>query len=532
MHLLVDSSITLLKPAINGSDSADIAEKKYWEVNLPNMNFDDKVKLFSSLVNDEIYSNRGITTDTNEEYKATLNSLYEYAKKSNETEDLLQWAGILSESGFSNDLAKEIYLKTIKLNPKNSKVNFRFANFLKENKNIKEAEKYYQATIRFAPKDTLYMEQYIDFLNETSSDIEKIKYLYEKALRSTANNINILESYAYFLFKTEKNYDNSELKYKMAIKLSKNNKQDNYRIQNNYALFLYTARKEYTKAEKIFKKSIKNDAISTESLGNYAQLKLIQGKSEEGEVLLNRSFEMNSGSNKILDLEIWFYRYCHFPSKYQEAIGYIDSLLTEGVRSKNWDFSENIKRAAKEKHSDLKNLKLIASIISNFIDHEEYLSNRVTSDRKKREEDLKNLIENAIFLENDERRKQSWLESIPFLRDDLLNSLVSAVARENIRYIKGYRSITGKLDRYSLLDNSIKNITTLGMNFELDNKDFLVKNIIPRSISDKAGVHKGDKIINFFELKSALSIEGLKTDSFELKVKRKDKNIFIKIPLN
>lgn len=70
--------------------------------------------------------------------------------------------------------------------------------------------------------------------------------------------------------------------------------------------------------------------------------------------------------------------------------------------------------------------------------------------KKKRIEDekkLRMLLQNALFLQEDEARRSRWIMSIPNLPDKLLHNLIGAVIRENFRYKKGTRNLVAELDK-------------------------------------------------------------------------------------
>lgn len=69
--------------------------------------------------------------------------------------------------------------------------------------------------------------------------------------------------------------------------------------------------------------------------------------------------------------------------------------------------------------------------------------------KQKRIEDekkLKMLLKNALFLKEDEDRRERWIKSISNLPDKLLHNLIGAVIRENFRYKKGTRNLVEELD--------------------------------------------------------------------------------------
>jgi len=78
---------------------------------------------------------------------------------------------------------------------------------------------------------------------------------------------------------------------------------------------------------------------------------------------IQKAFITNVEENDVL-VELWFYRYAHFPEFLSEAENKIEELLSKGIRSVGWDFSGNIERAIKEQHPKPKKLKEFASRIS------------------------------------------------------------------------------------------------------------------------------------------------------------------------
>ncbi len=55
---------------------------------------------------------------------------------------------------------------------------------------------------------------------------------------------------------------------------------------------------------------------------------------------------------------------------------------------------------------------------------------------------LENLISGALFLANDKKRRENWINTLPSLDIDDLLELEGAIMRENLRYKKGARKIT------------------------------------------------------------------------------------------
>lgn len=67
--------------------------------------------------------------------------------------------------------------------------------------------------------------------------------------------------------------------------------------------------------------------------------------------------------------------------------------------------------------------------------------------RKEKEAQLHMLLEHALFLNSDEPRRKRWMESISLLTDELLQNLLGAVIRENLRFKKGTRDLVVELNK-------------------------------------------------------------------------------------
>jgi len=68
-------------------------------------------------------------------------------------------------------------------------------------------------------------------------------------------------------------------------------------------------------------------------------------------------------------------------------------------------------------------------------------------ERKKKEDELRMILENALFLKDDEERKQRWLNSIEMLPFPLLSSLIPACIRENLRFKQHKRNLVLELNK-------------------------------------------------------------------------------------
>ncbi len=68
-------------------------------------------------------------------------------------------------------------------------------------------------------------------------------------------------------------------------------------------------------------------------------------------------------------------------------------------------------------------------------------------ERKKKESELRMILENALFLRDDEERKKKWLDAIDELPFPLLSSLIPACIRENLRFKQHKRDVVVELNK-------------------------------------------------------------------------------------
>ena len=134
-------------------------------------------------------------------------------------------------------------------------------------------------------------------------------------------------------------------------------------LYGNYAYFLYSVRKEYDKAEEYYKKALELDPNNANQTGNYAQLLLIKGDKEKGKEYINKAFTFNI-DNKSLLVELWFYRYAHFPEWYEEGYKRLLELVKNGARSIGWNLKPNIEQAKKDGHPHIDLLYKFDKIIT------------------------------------------------------------------------------------------------------------------------------------------------------------------------
>jgi tetratricopeptide (TPR) repeat protein len=258
------------------------------------------------------------------------------------------------------DKAEELYKRAMGLDPKNASYKGNYAIFLKEiRKDNKKAEEFYKNALELDPENAINMGNYANFLMTMREEYEKAEELFKKALELDPKNASNTGKYANFLMTIRKEYDKAEKLYKKSLELDPKNAINT----GNYALFLNEVRKDYDEAVKFYKKALGLDPEDANLTGNYAKMLLTSGNESEGEKYLEKAFSLNPTGEDTL-LELWFYRYAHFPNKHEHAYEEIMKLLKKGARSLGWDFSGNIERAKKDGHPNIDRLEKLAKVIS------------------------------------------------------------------------------------------------------------------------------------------------------------------------
>jgi protein O-mannosyl-transferase len=255
--------------------------------------------------------------------------------------------------------AEVYYLKAISLDANNVTANGSYADFLKAvKKDYTNAEIYYRNALSVDSNNFTINGSYGHFLETIKQDYANAEIYYLKGLEINPDDYFINSNYAYMLMKIKKDYENAEIHFLKSL----NTKPDYFVANANYADYLKNIKKEFITAEKYFLKALENNPDEASVNGNYSQLLLEQGKKNEAEKYLQKAFSL-AGEND-LRLELWFYRYAHYPEYLEEAEKNMDELLDKGIRSIDWDFNGNITQAIKEGHPNLDKLKDFAKRIS------------------------------------------------------------------------------------------------------------------------------------------------------------------------
>ena len=256
--------------------------------------------------------------------------------------------------------AEEYYLKALAADPNNANNNGNFALYLENIKrDYTKAEKYFLKALAIEPDHAIFNSSYALYLENIKRDYTKAEKYFLKALAADPDNADINGNYANHLHFIIEDYAKAEEYYLKALTSNPNHANNN----SNYASYLHFIKKDYSKAEEYFLNALTIEPDNAIYNINYSQLLLKLGKKKKAQEYLQKAYNINKDENDTL-IELWFYRYAHFPKFLSEAENKIEELLNNGIRSIGWDFSGNIERAIKDGHPNPKKLKEFAKRIT------------------------------------------------------------------------------------------------------------------------------------------------------------------------
>jgi len=134
--------------------------------------------------------------------------------------------------------------------------------------------------------------------------------------------------------------------------------------------YLHAKLKHYDEAIKEYEKFIEINDKYIVRLVNYIQLLFITQKSEKISKTKEKIFSLIKNKDsfteteKISMLEFYFYLYMHEENQREDNYEKIIELLKRGIRSEDWELSDNIKLSEKT-HPDIVKVKILAEIINN-----------------------------------------------------------------------------------------------------------------------------------------------------------------------
>jgi Tfp pilus assembly protein PilF/MinD-like ATPase involved in chromosome partitioning or flagellar assembly len=157
-------------------------------------------------------------------------------------------------------------------------------------KNLLDAELFYQRALEVERKDANILGNYAGFLWNVRGDHNGAEVLYRKALEVDSEHANNLGSYANLLWNVRGDHDGAEALYKKGLEID----PKHVPILGSYALFLSRVRGDHDSAEVLYKKGLEIDPKHADILGNYALfLWRDRGDQAGAEALYKKALEVN-----------------------------------------------------------------------------------------------------------------------------------------------------------------------------------------------------------------------------------------------
>ncbi len=257
--------------------------------------------------------------------------------------------------------AEKYFLKALAIDPELANNNGNYALFLYDiKKDYENAEKYYLKALAIDPENAINNGNYALFLKNRKKDYENAEKYFLKALAIDPEDANNNGYYALFLKIIKKDYENAEKYFLKALAIDPKDAINN----GNYAIFLNNIKKDYENAEKYYLKALAIDPEHANTNGNYAGFLLIKNRKIEATKHLEKAFQLNNNEKNGLLVELWFYKYAHYPESLDESEKAIESLLKEGVRSIGWNLDKNVEVAIENGHPNPEKLKELAERIT------------------------------------------------------------------------------------------------------------------------------------------------------------------------
>lgn len=150
--------------------------------------------------------------------------------------------------------------------------------------------------------------------------------------------------------------DEADLLYRQAIAAD----DKHARNLENYAIFLHLHRRAYPQAINHYQQALAVNPAAANAHANLSQLLLAAGDLDAGRAHMAQAFAQTDISIQA-QLELWLYRYAHFPAEWPQAPAQILELLCGGERSPGWDFSPTLDAAQAHPAPDL--LHALAAVI-------------------------------------------------------------------------------------------------------------------------------------------------------------------------
>jgi Tfp pilus assembly protein PilF len=137
---------------------------------------------------------------------------------------------------------------------------------------------------------------FANFMTRVRKDYDEAERLYRKALKLDPKNATSTGNFAVFMENVRKDYDEAERLYRKALELDPN---DATRT-GNFASFMKDVRKDYDEAERLYRKALELDPNDATSTGNFAVfMEDVRKDYDEAERLYRKALELDPKNGDI-----------------------------------------------------------------------------------------------------------------------------------------------------------------------------------------------------------------------------------------
>ena len=219
----------------------------------------------------------------------------------------------------------------------------------------------FEEAIADEPAQAIVYSAFAAFLARSRKDFDRAETMYERAIAADPEHANNLGNYALFLARDRKDFDRAGTMFESAIAAD----PEDANSLGNYALFLARDRKDFDRAGAMYESAIAADPEDANNLGNYAQLLFARGDEARATPLAQMLLKRKD-LPPALRVELLYYRVAD--GRDADSAGpALRSSIDAGERSKGWDLSMNVDRAAALEDGRLAFLRQLAAVVADEV---------------------------------------------------------------------------------------------------------------------------------------------------------------------
>jgi Tfp pilus assembly protein PilF len=276
------------------------------------------------------------------------------------------YARFRDEVSLDGEGAEDMFRKAINLDPRDATVLTHYGRFLQySRRKPNAAEDRLRKAVAMDPRNALALRSYGWFLLLERDNREEAEKLLRRAVKVAPAAADVLGDMAEYLTKYAKQREEAEEMFRRALAAEPGNK----RVLRRYARFMSDMHGDADAADALYSQVLSEAPGDAKALSGSAHTHFVQGRREEGLVLLERAFDAAMGDEpqrRDIDLllELWFYRYAFDRTVKRDAIKATIWLVKEGAKVTRVDLDPVVSRAASDDHPDPDILRELSRVVS------------------------------------------------------------------------------------------------------------------------------------------------------------------------